>query len=168
MIQELEKKKTVLVLHHQEDAILWSELAPHLKMLSYCLPQTVWTFYTLPLPVMNREQAKRQAFFDDLSHLWLFVPCTSATLLDELMSIYQSDARIPEGLSRASIMPIPLRAVAGTTGLVDDPLAASSPGHERDQACVEIVSVMKRQIRRQDLRMLNILQETACIRLPKE
>lgn len=161
-------RQGILVVSHLDDKALWRELLPHFCTLEYRFSETTtWRYHSLPLSTGDERAA--QEFFTDLQESFLFVPCTSATSITALFQIYSS---LTDELAHTSILPVPLRAVAGVRQVVlSQPLAAYQPGHERDLACVEIITEMEKQLRKlrqrqqEQIKPLCSMEEMATTRL---
>lgn len=137
---------SILVLYHEEEAELWQELRPHLEILEQCLPTTTWKCYSLPTRIENEWQQERFQEHVTQSNAWVL--CTSAALVVEMLDIGKKFPFFQETLTGATVFALPLRAVAyvDVAGLTT-PLAASAPGHARDQLCVRMALTLEKALR---------------------
>lgn len=162
---------SILLVYHHNDAALWRELRPHLNMVARKQAELKWIHHEYPLPVLDSDERYRERFFADLSHTLLFVPGTSAELLDAFWADYLKDPRIRVSLVRASVAPIALRAAAGVEALVSTPLINYPSGPERDQACVEVALALEKHLLQvllkqgKDPQAATMVTETATLRI---
>lgn len=147
VVQAAPTSNAIVFLYDQVDRDLWYDLALHINTLVLRLPDVfTWKYYCY-LASMTSGENKYEAFLSDLQQAFLFVPCTSATFLTRFLLTRQKDARLTSLLAQTYTRPVPLRAVHGVAqSLIAKPLAAYPSGHERDQACAQVIAVLEQKL----------------------
>lgn len=144
--ENTEAKPTILVLYHRVDAplegpSLLQDLWSHLEILEQRLPETRWKYWSLPLKHGDEARFKEEV---DQSLFWVL--CTSAPFVATFINGCEQTPFLQAALERVPVFPLPVRATAHIDSALA-PLAASAPGHERDQACVQMVLALENALR---------------------
>jgi hypothetical protein len=134
----------ILVFHHEAEDALFKELRPHLELLEQCLPTTSWRYYTLPLDL---DEAQLPRFQERVVQSRFWVLCTSAGCIGAFLSMCQQFPFVSAAFSQVSVS-LPLRACTYDATLLQTPLAAVEPGHNRDQRCAQMALTLESALRK--------------------
>lgn len=142
---------TIMFHYHEEDRELWYDLGQHINTLVMRLSSQEWRwkYYHYFTRKISEEEnnAKHKAFMQDLEQTFLYIPCTSAPFITKFLQSMETQEDVKNAIAQTYIQPVPLRPTHGVSqSILPKPLAAYASGHERDEACAQVVATLEHKL----------------------
>lgn len=137
---------TIIVAYHEDDRALFESLLPHLNMLIRHQSDQHWYQYRYPLSEYESAKELRKKHLDQVEAASVFLPLTSAALVDVLWGYTLKYPRMAAALTRVSVIPIALRPAANVRALSNKALEEYPAGPEREHACIKLMQSLEKRL----------------------